>query len=179
MSVVPRTWVPSSGGEAGDRIRRGELLFDETPLYAAKFTQSRITCANCHAEGGIQPYASPMVGMPALFPMFNERAGHVISLKDRIQECFVRSENGTPLEYEGPEMQALVEYIRWLSKPEPGTREYVGRGLVSLPDLKGDAVRGEGIYKAQCAGCHGKDGRGGCRCIRRCGGRTRSTMARG
>ncbi len=147
-------------GEVGDRIRRGELLFDETPLYAAKFTHSRITCANCHAEGGMQPFASPMVGLPALFPMFNERAGHTITLKDRIQECFVRSENGTPLDYEGMEMEALVEYINWLSRPEPGAREFVGRGLVSLPDLQGDAVRGEGIYKAQCEGCHGKNGEG-------------------
>ena len=147
-------------GARGASIRRGQLIFDETPLYAAKFTHSRMSCANCHAEGGIQPYASPVVGVPALFPMFNQRAGHVITLQDRIQECFVRSENGTPLAYDGPEMQAVVDYINWLSQPEPGRRPYVGRGLVELPDLKPDAKHGEEIYSAQCAGCHGRNGEG-------------------
>jgi thiosulfate dehydrogenase len=158
-------WVPPAerdipAGELGESIRRGALLFGETPLYAGKFTHSKITCANCHAEGGIQPYSSPMVGVPATFPQFNQRAGHVISLKDRIQECFVRSENGTPLSYEGPEMTALVNYISWLSSPRPDNQAYVGRGLVALPELKPDPVRGGKIYDAQCAGCHGSNGQG-------------------
>jgi thiosulfate dehydrogenase len=144
----------------GDSIRRGALLFNETPLYAPQFTQAKLSCTSCHAEGGIQLYASPMVGLPALFPMYNVRAGHLISLKDRIQECFVRSENGKPLDYEGPIMQSLVDYIDWLSQPEPGRRSYAGRGLVSLPDLKPDPINGARVYERQCAGCHGEHGEG-------------------
>jgi thiosulfate dehydrogenase len=117
-------------GALGVSIRRGSLIFDETPLYAPKYTGSKVSCANCHAEGGIQVYASPMVGLPHLFPMYNKRAGHVISLKDRIEECFVRSENGKPLSYDGPEMQAIVDYINWLSTPQPNRRPFVGRGLI-------------------------------------------------
>jgi thiosulfate dehydrogenase len=147
-------------GELGDSIRRGELIFDETPLYAAQYTHSRIACTSCHAEGGIQPFASAVVGVPIMFPQFNERAGHVITLKDRIQECFVRSENGTPLPYEGTEMRALLDYIDWLSKPEPGRSPFVGRGLVALPELKPDVERGQEIYATQCAGCHGSNGEG-------------------
>ena len=112
----PQPPPPSPGSPHGDSIRvRSALLFNETPLYASQYTTSKISCTSCHAEGGeSSPYASPMVGLPALFPMYNERAGHMISMKDRIQECFVRSENGTPLSYTGPEMQALVDYITWL-----------------------------------------------------------------
>lgn len=152
-STIPQT-------PKGDSIRRGALLFAETPLYAAQYTHAKISCADCHAAGGIQPYASPMVGLPALFPMFNERAGHVISLKDRIQECFVRSENGKPLDYQGGTMQALVDYIDWLSEPEPDRRAYAGRGLITLPDLKPDPKHGAEVYKVQCAGCHGENGEG-------------------
>ncbi len=144
----------------GESIRRGALLFDETPRYASQYTGAKVSCANCHAEGGIQPFASPMVGLPALFPMFNLRAGRVISLKDRIQECFVRSENGSPLDYKGPEMQSLVDYITWLSQPEPSRRPYLGRGLVVLPDLQPDPRNGATVYAAQCAGCHGEHGEG-------------------
>ena len=144
----------------GDSIRYGALLFDETPLYAPEHTGASISCTSCHAEGGIQPFASPMVGLPALFPMFNKRAGHIISLQDRIQECFVRSENGKPLDYKGAEMQAIVDYINWLSEPQPGRRKFAGRGLLQIPDLKPDPVNGATIYAAQCAGCHGTDGNG-------------------
>jgi thiosulfate dehydrogenase len=158
-------WKPPSlatipNGAHGDSIRMGMQIFNETPLYAAQYARARISCTSCHAEGGIQPYASPMVETPAAFPQFNARSGHVISLKDRIQECFVRSENGKPLEYNGATMLAVVDYIGWLSTPEPERKRYVGRGLVALKDLTPDPVRGQQIYAVQCAGCHGQNGEG-------------------
>lgn len=158
-------WEPPSSSSIpnsalGESIRRGALIFDETPLYVASYTRAKVSCSNCHAEGGIQPFASPVVGLPALFPMFNERVGHVISLRDRIQECFVRSENGKPLDYSGKPMQNLVDYIEWLSTPEPNHQPFRGRGLVALPDLKPDPDHGHTVYSSQCAGCHGVNGEG-------------------
>ncbi len=147
-------------GPLGASIRRGEEIFNETPLYAAQYTGAKISCGSCHAEGGIQPYASPVVGAPAAYPAYSQRAGHVVSLKDRIQECFVRSENGRPIPYEGPEMQALVDYIEWLSLPQPRRQPYIGRGLVVLGAHQADPQRGGEIYTAQCAGCHGEHGQG-------------------
>ncbi|HET9086352.1 MAG TPA: c-type cytochrome [Acidobacteriaceae bacterium] len=146
--------------QSGDSIRYGLHLFRETPWYAPQFTGNRLSCSDCHIGDGIAPYASPMVGLPALFPMYNKRAGHVISLKDRIQECFTRSENGRPLPYDGREMRALVAYIEWLSQPEPGHKPFAGRGLMKLPPMHADPKHGEQIYAMQCAGCHGADGSG-------------------
>ncbi len=157
---VRGAWTPPKLSEADEEVRRGALIFNETPLYAGKFVGGKLSCGSCHAEGGTQPLASPMVGVPASFPQFNARAGHVISLEDRIQECFVRSENGRPLDYKGSEMRGLVAYIQWLSKPRAGAEKFVGRGFVALPDLAPDAKRGEGIYARQCAGCHGTNGEG-------------------
>jgi thiosulfate dehydrogenase len=156
-------WQPPRhipGGKLGASIRQGALLFNETPVYAAQYTSARLSCASCHAEGGIQPFASPVVGLPSLFPMFNARAGRMISLKDRVQECFVRSENGKPLSYESPEMRSILDYIEWLSQSSPGMRPFVGRGLVELPNLKPDSKRGAAIYRANCSGCHNSDGSG-------------------
>lgn len=160
-----KAWTPPHTlplGTLGESVRYGALLFNETPVYASNHTPSRVSCSSCHAEGGIQPYASPVVGVPALFPMFNQRAGRVITMKDRIQECFVRSENGTPLAEDGPEMLAIVQYIEWLSRLPPNTRPFVGRGLIQLPVLTQgpDPVHGAQIYAAQCAGCHGDNGEG-------------------
>lgn len=161
----PNPWRPPQQSRipdnaSGDSIRRGIILFNNTPAFYPKHTGNKLSCSSCHVEGGITPYASPMVGLPALFPMWNQRAGHVISLKDRIQECFTRSENGTPLSYDSTEMKAFVDYIEWLSQSDPQRRPFVGRGLVTLPDLKPDPIHGAAIYAAQCAGCHGQNGEG-------------------
>lgn len=147
-------------GSHGDSIRKGALIFYRTPQFASQYADAKVSCGSCHAEGGIQPYAVPMVGLSALFPMYNKRAGRIISLQDRIEECMVRSENGRPLPYDAPEMRAIVDYIGWLSQPQPARLPYVGRGLAALPDLKPDATRGAVIYSQQCAGCHGVNGEG-------------------
>ena len=63
-------WQPPRGmpdGAQGESVRLGQLIFNETPAYAAEHVSGKLSCGSCHAEGGIQPYASPMVGLPALF----------------------------------------------------------------------------------------------------------------
>ncbi|MBS1855362.1 MAG: c-type cytochrome [Acidobacteria bacterium] len=147
-------------GPAGDSIRLGAHIFEETPKYAQAFVGNRLSCGDCHIQGGTAPWSGPMVGLPGLFPMFNERAKRVISLEDRIQDCFQRSENGRPIPWNGPEMIALLSYIQWLSKGQPAGVAFHGRGLEKLPDLRGDAAAGATVYSQQCAGCHGADGAG-------------------
>jgi thiosulfate dehydrogenase len=153
-----RSTIPA--GEKGDSIRTGERIFNETSAYASAYAVAKLSCDSCHAAGGIQPWASPMVGVAGTFPMYSKRAGRMISLRDRIQECFVRSENGKPLSYNAPEMDALVNYIGWLSQPQPARRQFEGRGFETLSDLTPNATRGASVYAEQCAGCHGRDGAG-------------------
>jgi thiosulfate dehydrogenase len=141
-------------------IEYGRRLFNETPIYGAPYTRSRISCSNCHIEGGIAPYASPLVGIVPSFPMYSKRAGRPITLEDRIQECMTRSEDGRPLPPDSPEMKALVAYINWLSEPHRNQQPFIGRGLKLLPTLQPNPTHGAEIYAAQCAGCHGTDGAG-------------------
>ncbi|MGI8772204.1 MAG: c-type cytochrome, partial [Acidobacteriaceae bacterium] len=105
-------------------------------------------------------HAGPMIDLANMFPMFNKRAGRVISMQDRFEECFTRSENGRPLPYDSPEMKALTAYVDWLSRGGVKGKPYKGRGFVKVPDLTGDPVKGKTIYVAQCAGCHGSNGAG-------------------
>lgn len=164
-TMVWSAWSPPdpdtiSAGPASDSIHYGMQLFNNTPWYAPQYTGSKLTCSDCHIEGGIAPHAIPMVRLPRLFPMYSKRARRFISLRDRIQDCFTRSENGRPLPYDSREMNALVAYIQWLSQPEPTRKPYSGRGLIGLPPLQPDPKHGAQIYAAQCAGCHGEDGAG-------------------
>lgn len=159
------TQVARAGSQplhAGDSLAaKGELLFDRTPKYASQYVGNKLACGDCHAASGKQGYAAPMIDVAGLFPQYSKRAGHMISLKDRLNECFVRSENGKPLPADSPEMLALVAYIDSLSKGQKHGEPYAERGLVKMPKLKGDAVSGKEIYvKAGCVTCHGADGAG-------------------
>ena len=72
-------------------VRRGREIFDETPRCAPSYTGANISCGDCHINSGTEPYAAPMVGLAGQFPIYSKRAGRVISLKERIQECFLGS----------------------------------------------------------------------------------------
>jgi thiosulfate dehydrogenase len=147
-------------GALGDSIRLGLQIFRATPQYASTYVGNRLSCSHCHLEDGTAAYASPLVGTPSLFPVYNERAGRVITFEDRIQECFTRSENGRPLPYSSRELAAIVAYIQWLSRGLPAGRVLRGRGLVKLPHLEGDPARGAKIYEQQCVVCHLANGAG-------------------
>jgi thiosulfate dehydrogenase len=162
---IPRTWTPPDAkkipsGPYGEAILLGMQIFTQTPKYASAYVGDQLSCSNCHLQGGTMSYGIALVGAPKWFPMFSERAKHDISLEDRIQECVTRSENGSPLPHAGPEMNALLSYLDWLSEQAEPRIEAPIRGLASVPALNGDPVRGEAVYKQNCSTCHGEDGAG-------------------
>jgi thiosulfate dehydrogenase len=159
------TWIPPDPatipqGPLGDSIRLGLQIFRDTPKYASEYVGNQLSCSDCHLQDGVAAYASPLVGVPGLFPMYNARAGRVITFEDRIQECFTRSENGKPFPYRSPKLIALVAYIQWLSQGQPAGKAFTTRGLVKLPALRGDPLNGAKIYAQQCAVCHQASGAG-------------------
>ncbi|MHB8302446.1 MAG: c-type cytochrome [Acidobacteriaceae bacterium] len=150
--------IPS--GAEGDLVHRGKLIFDQTPKYASAYVGNRLSCSDCHLKSGTANYSAPMIDLANLFPMYNKRAGRVISMQERFQECFTRSENGSPPPLDSPEMKALTAYVDWLSRDGVKGKPYAGRGLVKIADLKGNAKKGKILYADQCAVCHGADGAG-------------------
>lgn len=76
-------------------IRWGFKLFTNTPGEARRFTPSRVSCNNCHLNGGQRERSLPLVGVAGMFPEYNRRSGRLYSLTDRIVDCFLRSENAT------------------------------------------------------------------------------------
>ena len=163
---IARTWTPPDmtkipAGPRGESILLGMRIFQETPRYAAKYVGNKISCGNCHIQVGTLTGAMPLVGAPDWFPQYSERAKRMITLEDRIQECVTRSENGTPLPHDGPEMRALFDFFDWLTESCPADKPAPLRGLPALPDsLQADLARGEKIYTDKCAACHGADGAG-------------------
>ena len=147
-------------GPLGDSIRLGMHVFNSTPKYAEKYVGNKMSCTHCHIGGGTVSQGMPMVGLPGIFPMYRDREKTVITFEERIEQCFQRSETGHRIPNDGPEMTGLVAYAQWLSKDQVTGRPFPGRGLVNLPELKGDVANGSQIYEQQCATCHGAEGAG-------------------
>lgn len=156
-----KTEAAQSSAAADALAAQGKLIFDQTPKLASQYVGNKLACSDCHIASGTTDYASSMRDVAGLFPSFSQRAGRVITLTDRINECFVRSENGRPLPPDSPQMLAIVAYIQSLSKGQKQGQPYAKRGLAKLPDLKGDASRGKLVYtQTGCAMCHGANGAG-------------------
>ena len=166
------------------QIRWGFRIFTNTPGEAARFTPSKVSCNNCHLNGGQREKALPLVGVVGMLPEYNRRAGRLISLGDRIVDCFLRSENapgrielGNGRDVEADEGEALPSpvskevlavsaYLAWLSRGSEVGRNPAWRGenvvparaLITIEKL--DVHKGEALFMERCTSCHGVYGQG-------------------
>jgi thiosulfate dehydrogenase len=90
------------------------------------------------------------------------RTDQVITFKERINGCMRRSMNGKNLPEDGPEMEALIAYIKFLGHGTPEGVRVAGMGLLPLadPPLAADSGRGGKVYADLCANCHKDEGQG-------------------
>jgi thiosulfate dehydrogenase len=160
------TSIPAS--PENDIIRFGHSLVVDTPKHIGKsasdpqkrYAGNDLACKNCHLDAGLRPFAAPFVSTFATFPMLVD--DQVITLKERINGCMRRSMNGKNLPEDGPEMEALIAYIKFLGHGTPEGVRIAGMGLLPLPNppLAADGGRGEKVYADLCASCHKEDGQG-------------------
>jgi thiosulfate dehydrogenase len=162
-----------------EQIRWGYKIFVDTPHEAGRFTGGNVSCANCHLNAGQRERALPLAGVAGMFPEYNARAARLISLPDRVVDCFLRSENAAGRGPEGSasgsdtlptptskEVLAVSAYVAWLAKGQPVGQNPSWRGQNAIaqarliPVDKLDAKRGEDVYAERCVSCHGKDGQG-------------------
>ncbi len=141
-------------------IRRGRALVRATRDSLPHHVGNRLRCASCHLADGTRAFAMPWIGAYGRFPQYRSRSGKVARLEDRINDCFQRSMNGSPLPVQGDDMRDLVSYISWLSRGSVSGRRNWGSSIDSLLPLAPDTVRGASAYVAHCARCHGSNGEG-------------------
>src|SRR5262249_33098463 len=75
--------------QVADQVRRGYKLFVDTPHEAPHLAGGTVSCANCHLNAGQRERALPLVGVAGVFPEYNNRAARLISLPDRVVDCFL------------------------------------------------------------------------------------------
>lgn len=159
---------PYPPGPLGEAIRLGEAIVRDTPNHplSKPYSGNALSCGSCHLDGGRDPKAASLVGVATAYPAYSPREKRVITLEDRILNCFMRSCNGTrpPL---GSEVSVAVSaYITWLSQGgaiRMNPEKPLGPNHVpplKLDPEKADAGRGRELYAELCADCHGANGQG-------------------
>ena len=180
----PLTDATLDDSKLANEIRLGFRIFTNTPGEASRFTPSKVSCNNCHLNGGQRERSLPLVDVAAMFPEYNRRSGRLYTLGDRIVDCFLRSENATGRleagageqagEEDGDlvpaptskEVLAVAAYITWLARgAEVGKNPaWRGQNVIAasnvVPIEKLDSQKGKAIFLESCSSCHGVDGQG-------------------
>jgi thiosulfate dehydrogenase len=153
------------------RAQQADAVYDPRALPSGPVGESialpqdvtaDMSCAACHLSAGTTARGGTFVGTYARFPQWNKRSGRVITLQDRLAECFLYSMNGKPPAYTSKEMIAMVAYISYLSRNVPtGAKQAESDGfIVPLPSASPDIAHGGALYAQKCVACHQASGAG-------------------
>jgi thiosulfate dehydrogenase len=97
------------------QVEIGDLLFHGDKATADKLgvnlSNTGMACAMCH------PYASDT--HPHEFPKWQEQMSKFATLRDMINWCIEKPNEGEVLDIDGPAMKALEAYIYWSNRNLP------------------------------------------------------------
>lgn len=163
---------PASKEPVGDKlaevVKLGEAIVKSTTTHplSKEYVGNALNCTSCHLDNGRHEKAGTFLGTATAYPAWSPRENRVITLEDRVLNCFMRSCNGIrpPL---GSEVSvAVTAYIASLSQGQSlrmNSKRPVGPGAIKLLAVKPDQAdikRGASLYASRCAECHQEDGQG-------------------
>ena len=146
----------------GEVIRTGERIFLHTGVNAKAFVGNALNCVNCHLDAGRLADSAPMWGAYLLYPAYRNKTKHVDTFAERLRGCFTYSMNGKAPPFGDDVLVALEAYSYWMAKGAPVGERLPGAGFLKLdkPSQAPDRARGQTVFEAHCALCHGADGQG-------------------
>lgn len=155
-------------GEFGASILRGREIFLNPGANATEYVGNSLACANCHLDAGRRPDSAPMWAAAGMYPTYRGKNQRINTMEDRVNGCFTYSMNGAQSPAGGPPppghqiYKDLESYFHWLATGAPNRVDLPGSGYPTpdKPEAGYDFARGEKVFEAQCAVCHGDDGQG-------------------
>ena len=146
----------------GRLVRLGRSIFTDTKKYAGGFVGNDLRCSNCHIDAGRLANSAPLWGAYVAYPQYRAKTKHVDSYAERLQGCFRYSMNGKAPPLDNEVLAALVTYSYWLATGAPVHARMPGAGYPKLEKqaMPPDYARGQSVYAANCALCHGGNGEG-------------------
>jgi thiosulfate dehydrogenase len=95
-----------------EQVRVGDLLFHGDPnteeQLGVTLSETGMACAMCH------PFASDT--HPYEFPKWQEQMGELATLRDMINWCIEKPNQGITIDVDSPAMKALEAYIYWSNR---------------------------------------------------------------
>jgi thiosulfate dehydrogenase len=170
--LTARSQEPVSKEQIDDKlaevVKLGEAIVENTTTHPMSkgYVGNALNCTSCHLDNGRHEKAGTFLGAATAYPAWSPREKRVITLEDRVLNCFMRSCNGIrpPL---GSEVSvAVTAYITSLSQGQSlrmNSKRPVGPGAIKLLAVKpeqADIKRGASLYTSRCAECHQADGQG-------------------
>lgn len=156
-------------GELGKVVQTGKKIVESTgehPL-SKQYVGNSLTCSSCHLDAGTDPRAATFLSIATAYPAWSPREKRVITLEDRVLNCFMRSMNGIRPPNGSEVSVAITTYITWLSQGEAmAMNPKAPLGPRHVRPLKFDislanSQRGALLYREKCADCHQDGGEGG------------------
>jgi thiosulfate dehydrogenase len=149
-------------------IRLGEAIIKNTVSHplSKNYVGNSLNCTSCHLDNGRHPKAGTFLGTATAYPAWSPRESRVITLEDRVLNCFMRSCNGIRPPSGSEVSVAVTTYITSLSQGLPmqmNPLRPIGPGRLQQLSTKieqADLVRGASLYVSRCAECHQEDGQG-------------------
>src|SRR3989442_3011305 len=124
-------------GPLGAAIQRGRALLVATRDSLPSHVGNDLRCVSCHLDAGRRQALGSWVGVYARYPQYRPRSATVETIEYRVNDCFRRSMNGTPLAVDGVEMRDILAYLWFLSRdvriepPPPANRLQKWAGLTA------------------------------------------------
>ena len=141
-----------------------EVLGPDVADPKMRFTNSRLACASCHINAGVEPGNLSLATAMSRYPRISPRVGGNETIQDRINGCMLRSMNGKALAENSPEMIAMVAYLRFLADQDAATgasaRKVHESAAFKTPDRAANLEAGAKVFEKRCAACHGREGEG-------------------
>jgi thiosulfate dehydrogenase len=164
--VDPLSEVP--GGSEGASIRLGYQILTETYKYIgrngllSKNTQNKMSCTNCHLNGGILPFGNSWVNTFATYPQYRLREEKIQTLPERLNSCLKNNLNGKNLKEDSLEVTSMLMYYKWIGRGTKITNQDSDERLGPLKflDRKASPELGKEIFANKCSRCHGVNGQG-------------------
>ena len=141
-----------------------ELIGPDAPDPKMRYSGSRLACASCHLQAGMEPGTLTLLLVTEHYPRFAARSATKTDIEDRVNECMTRSMNGTALSRNNPEMIAMASYIRSLGARNAAMgaslRKAQEPAPFKTPNRAANLKAGKQTFEERCAICHGANGAG-------------------
>ncbi len=128
LGIAANAQAANPAMELHAAANHGRYLFEHGTFGGTRHMGGApVTCDTCHVGGGLVKGRLPngmtvlpsLVNAAAIFPRYNPKAGHVVTLEMQIQHCIKAGLGGHPPAPDSKAMVDMVAYLHSIAKGQP------------------------------------------------------------